>query len=126
MLVPVPTVDKAKLESYNLLAVVLEITKDGTQYRLGTRSDLLDGFYHRNQFQVTLVNFLSKDEVPMNINLSARTAAIKDSIGRGIGFLRCSCTGKCLTRQCSCVKEGAKCNSRCHGGSLRTCKNRDD
>ena len=126
MLVPVPTVDKAKLESCNLIAVVLEITKDGTQYRLGTRSDLLDGFYHRNQFQVTLVNFLSKDEVPMNINLSARTAAIKDSIGRGIGFLRCSCTGKCLTRQCSCVKEGAKCNSRCHGGSLRTCKNRDD
>ena len=30
VLVPVPTVDKAKLESYNLLAVVLEITEDGT------------------------------------------------------------------------------------------------
>ena len=28
VLVPVPTVDKAKLESYNLLAVVLDISKD--------------------------------------------------------------------------------------------------
>ena len=30
VLVPVPTVDKAKLESYNLLTVGLEITEDGT------------------------------------------------------------------------------------------------
>ena len=28
VLVPVPTVDKAKFESYNLLTVVLEITED--------------------------------------------------------------------------------------------------
>ena len=94
-------------------------------YKLGTRSGVLDGLWQRNQFQVTLVNFLSREEVPMEIKLSARSAAIKESIGRGIGFLRCSCTGKCVTRQCSCVKEGAKCNSRCHGGSLKTCSNRD-
>ena len=92
---------------------------------LSTKSGVLDGYYHRNQFQVTLVNFLSKTDVPMDIKLSARTAAIKESIGRGIGFLRCSCTEQCLTRQCKCVKEKAKCNSRCHVGSLRTCKNRD-
>ena len=30
VLVPVPTEDKAKLDSYNFLAVVLEIIEDGT------------------------------------------------------------------------------------------------
>ena len=125
MLVPVPSVDKAKLESGNLLAIVLEITDDNTQYKLGTRSGILDGFFHRNQFQVTLNNFLSSDDVPKDVKLSVRTAAIKESSGKGQGYLRCSCTGKCLTKQCKCVKENARCNSRCHGGSLRTCKNRD-
>ena len=47
VLVPVPSVDKAKLEPTNLLAIVLEITNDKTQYKLRTRSGILDGFFHR-------------------------------------------------------------------------------
>ena len=57
VLVPLSSVDKAKLEAFNLLAVVLEVTKDGKQYKLGTKSGVLDGFCHRNQFQVFLVHF---------------------------------------------------------------------
>ena len=47
VLVLIPSVDKAKLEAFNILAVVLEVTKSG----------VLDGFCHRNQFQVFLVHF---------------------------------------------------------------------
>ena len=57
VLVPIPSVDKEKLEAFNLLAVVLEVTKDGKQYKLGTKSGVLDGFCQRNQFQVFLVHF---------------------------------------------------------------------
>ena len=57
VLVPISSVDEAKLEAFNLLAIVLEVTKDGKQYELGTKSGVLDGFCHRNQFQVFLVHF---------------------------------------------------------------------
>ena len=78
-----PTVNKAKLKSYNLLAVVLEIIEDGTQYRLGTKSGILEGYFHRNQFQVTLVNLMNRKDVPMDITLSVRSAAIKENTGKG-------------------------------------------
>ena len=57
VLVLIPSVDKAKLETFNLLDFVLEVTKDEKQYKLGTKSGVLDGFCHRNQFQVFLVHF---------------------------------------------------------------------
>ena len=83
ILVLVPTEDKAKLDSYNLLAVVLEIIEDGTQYRLGTKSGILERYFHRNQFQVTLVNLMNRKDVPMDITLSVRSAAIKENTGKG-------------------------------------------
>ena len=54
---------------------------------------------YRNQFQVTWMIFLFRIEFPMKNKLSARK----------------------LKRQCSCFKEGEKCNSRCLWGLLRTC-----
>ena len=51
VLVPIPNVDKAKLESSNLLGIVLEISEDCNQFKIGTRSGVLEGLYHRNHFQ---------------------------------------------------------------------------
>ena len=125
VLVPIPIVDKAKLEASNLLAIVLEKT-DCDAFKLGTRSGILEGLFHRNMFQVTKEKTLKIDEVNMDIKLGVREAARAESVGKGQGFLRCTCGGQCITKKCNCLKAGAKCNSRCHGGSLRTCKNRDN
>ena len=61
------------------------------------------------------------NEFAKNIHLCNFIRA--ESIGKGQGFLRCTCGGQCITKKCNCLKAGAKCNSHCHGGSLCTCKN---
>ena len=94
--------------------------KDSNQYRLGTKSSVLEGFFHRIQFQVTLVNFMYRYYVPIETMWRVRTAVFKESSGKGQGFLWWSCAWKCVTRQCNCVKEKSKCNSHCHWGSLHS------
>ena len=40
---------------------------------------------------------------------------------------KCNCTGKCMTKTCSCVKAGVVCNSKCHKnvkGSNPNCVNK--
>ncbi|XP_046683489.1 uncharacterized protein LOC124369516 [Homalodisca vitripennis] len=49
-----------------------------------------------------------------------RTVATAQSTGSGQGFVRCTCKTKCQTKQCACVKNNRKCNSKCHS-SLSCC-----
>ena len=47
----------------------------------------------------------------------------KLSICGGQGYVRCHCRINCLTKRCSCLKKGLRCNSACH--SHKSCDNVD-
>ena len=66
---------------------------------------------------------MSKDDVPMEQEISLRSAARQESISGGQGYFRCNCTGNCQTKHCKCFKAELKCNSRCH--NQRSCYNKD-
>ena len=78
--------------------------------------------FARNSFD--LVKDCSVElEVKLDKKLSVRQAVKELSVGGGQGFLKCNCTGGCLTNRCSCKKAGLLCNSRCHGAN-GNCKNK--
>ena len=112
VLIPVPAVDRGRLEALNLFAIVIAV--DNGVYKLGTRTGVLDQSYTRNQFSPCIQKFLDISEVPMDKKVAARTVAKAESEGNGQGMLKCFCTGKCLTKSCSCKKHNVQCNSRCH------------
>ena len=123
VLVPIPDLDRGRCEYPNLKAVVLEEHSGGHLWKLGCKSGVLDQWYSRNQFQPTVEKFMSIADVPVEIEVSLRTAARQESIGGGQGYFRCNCTGNCITKRCKCFKADLKCNSRCH--NQRCCTNKD-
>ena len=54
--------------------------------------------------------------------VTVREAANKQSMSGGHGYLRCSCTTKCVSKRCKCRRMGHLCNSRCHGSN--PCENK--
>ena len=112
VLIPVPPVDRGRLEALNIFAIVIAV--DLGVYKLGTRTGVLDQSYTRNQFSPCIQKFLDISEVPMNKKVALRTVAKAESEGNGQGMLKCFCTGKCLTKSCTCKKHNQQCNSRCH------------
>ena len=110
VLVPIPDLDRGRCEHPNLKAVVLEAHHDGHLWRLGCKSGVLDQWYSRNQFQPTLKRFISREDVPLDIEISLRSAARSESFGGGQGYFRCNCTGNCKTKRCKCYKAELKCN----------------
>ena len=118
----IPDVDRGRCELPNLTAVVLA-EREGGYYKLRCRSGILDSYYSRNQFAPTTEKMLQTAAVPQDKTVSLRQAAGLESMGGTQGFFKCNCTGKCITKQCKCVRENRKCNSRCH--SRRSCSNID-
>lgn len=116
--IPVPNVDRAKVDHRNVMAVVMEANEGF--YQLGTQNGILPHLYTRNQFEPTSSNFLSIDEIP-STSTSLRSAATSSSMF-GQGYFHCNCATNCNTKRCSCLKSDRKCNSRCHN-SL-SCKNK--
>ena len=112
VLIPVPPVDRGRLEALNVFAIVIAV--DNGVYKLGTRTGVLDQSYTRNQFSPCIQKFLDISEVPLNKKVALRTVAKAESEGNGQGMLKCFCTGKCLTKACTCKKHNQQCNSRCH------------
>ena len=91
VLVPIPDLDRGRCEYPNLKAVVHRC-----------KSGVLDQWYSRNQFQPTVEKFMNIADVPVEIEVSLRTAARQESIGGGQGYFRCNCTGNCITKRCKC------------------------
>ena len=122
VLLAIPDVDKGRCEFPNLKCVVLE-KSNGGMYKLGCRTGVLETHYSRNQFSPTITSFMKPEEVNMERTVSVRTAAREESMGGGQGFVKCNCTGKCITKRCKCLSSGRRCNSRCH--NKRSCDNID-
>lgn len=121
--VPVPDVDRSKLDDRCLLARVMRVT-DNDLYELGTTSGRLEQLYARSQFSVCSEIFIDEAAVPQN-TVSLRSAATKNSEergGHGQGFFRCQCTKGCDTNRCICRRKAILCNSKCHSSSSCTNK----
>ena len=119
VLVPVPDVDKGKMDSRNL--VVLERNEQEGLYRLGTTSGTLSQQYTRGEIIPVKGQFLTPDQVDSQVK-SVRTVAKEQSSTGGQGFKKCNCLKSCDTKRCSCKAAGVLCNSRCHNSI--TCKNK--
>jgi hypothetical protein len=121
--VPVPDVDRAKLDSRSILARVLRVTDDGL-CELGTKSGRLEQLYARSQFSLCAEKFINEADVP-GTTISLRSAARQQSLeagGHGQGYVRCNCLKGCAANNCSCRRKGLLCNSKCH--SSTSCSNK--
>lgn len=117
--VPVPDLDRGRVDHRNLIGVILEVENDF--YKIGTKDGVLKGLYTRGQFELCGERFLEIGSVPEK-EISVREGNTCSSIGTGQGFQRCSCTTKCETKRCACRKSGKLCNSKCH--SSLSCTNK--
>jgi hypothetical protein len=120
VLIPVPSVDRAKGDFRNVMGTV--ISEEGGFYQIGTSQGFLPQMFARNQFEPTSTNFLSPNHVP-NKKTTIRTTAIGISPSGGQGFFHCSCQTGCENDRCKCRKNTRVCNSKCHGN--RGCRNID-
>ena len=110
--VPVPSVDKGRIDSNNIIGKIISINTEG-MYKIGTSKGTLDKLYARSQFQVLPEQFITDEEIVVEPK-SLRTIASQLSQSGGQGVFRCDCKSKCDTKRCKCKKLGALCNSRCH------------
>ena len=110
--VPVSQFDWSKGDPPNIIGLVLEFDKRG--YRIGTRSAKIKGRLARNQIEFIKFTGMKLEDIPDG-ELSIREIVRAQSICGGQGFRRCHCKSNCLTKRCSCLKAGLKCNSACHG-----------
>ena len=110
--VPVSQFDRSKGDPPNIIGLVLEFDQRG--YRIGTRSATIKGRLARNQIEFIKFTGMKLEDIPDG-ELSIREIVRAQSICGGQGFRRCHCKSNCLTKRCSCLKAGLKCNSACHG-----------
>ena len=122
MLVPIPDVDKGKIDQPNIPAVVLTKDPNTGMFTLGTRHGMLESQYSHNQFEPVRERFIVETDVP-SVEIGVREAARLHSLNGGQGVFKCTCTTKCLTKKCKCKKANRTCNSRCHKN--RSCNNHE-
>ena len=98
MNVPIPDVDRGRLDPPNITAVVQEHDSETGLYTLGTKAGTLNTRFSRNQFNLMNQKFLTTADVPEDVTLSVREAARLHSNAGGQGFFKCLCQTACLTK----------------------------
>ena len=112
VLVPIPDVDKGRVEFRNIKGIVTGDLGNGC-FTIGTPEGTLKQPYTRNQFIPTTAELLKPTDVKENL-VSLREVANKVSLCGGQGYDRCNCTTGCSSNRCSCKKAGKLCSSKCH------------
>ena len=95
----------------NIIGVVLQV--DGTGFIIGTKVGKIRGKLAINQVEYVSYSGLKAEDVPPE-EYSIREIVRKQSLSGGQGYTRCLCRTNCLTKRCSCLKKGLRCNSACH------------
>ena len=108
---PTSTFDRSKLDSPNIIGVLLAADEDG--YVVGTKSGRVRGKMARSQIESINFSGLKDHQVP-DKELSLREIVRAQSVCGGQGFKRCQCKTNCKTSRCSCRKAGLHCTSACH------------
>jgi len=120
--IPIPSVDKGRGDSRNIVYLVTHFSSDTEQYKLGTRHGLLNSTFSRNQFMPSIFHGLSEAEVDSNTEISVRETARLQSIVDGECFAKCSCKTGFARKTCKCLRSNVLCNSRCHNSN--SCQNK--
>ena len=113
VVVRVSDLDRGRLTSRNVLAVVVDVISSRL-YLLVTKESLLERLYAHNQF-TTADNFIEAHDVPSS-SLSIRSASMITS-GSKQGFVSCHCKRYCIDKKCKCLSKNKKCNYKCHSNS---------
>jgi len=114
-----PDLDRGRLASRNVLAVVNDVSSSGL-YLLGTKEGQLERLYARNEFIIADNNFIEAHGVPSS-SLSLRSASMITS-GSKQAFVSCNCKRYCIDKKHKCRSKNIKCKSKCHSDS--SCKNK--
>ncbi|XP_031332774.1 KRAB-A domain-containing protein 2-like [Photinus pyralis] len=64
VMIPIPDVDKSKVDLRNIIGVVIDITDEGL-YKVGTKHGILQTLYCRTQFDVSAQRFITENDVNM-------------------------------------------------------------
>lgn len=114
--IPVPSVDRGKVDANNLIGVILTVSDDAF-YKVGTKNGVISGLFSRNQIFPCKEIFLTVKDVPEGKEVSIRSVSIKNSQTGGQGFTFCGCKTKCVSGRCKCKAAKILCNSKCHGST---------
>ena len=98
MNVPIPDVDRGRLDPPNITAVLQEHDSETGLYTFGTKAGTLNTRFSRNQFNLMNQKFLTTADVPEDVTLSVREAACLHSNTGGQGLFKCLCQTTCLTK----------------------------
>ena len=90
VLIPIPNVDRGKRHPRNVMAVVTERVHNGC--KLGTSGGMLLGSCTRNQFELSVSQFLDKETVDKTSEISLHNAVRSVSVCGGQGFTKCGCS----------------------------------
>jgi hypothetical protein len=100
--------DRGSSYSVNIIAIVTE--QKNELNRLGTKHELIKGWFNSSILQPATSNFINITEVNKAKDLSLR--GIVALTTRGQVFHSCNCRGNCETKKCACFKSNLKCNSQ--------------
>ena len=117
--VPVAQFDRSKGDPPNLIGVVLK--RDPNGYTIGTRAGIIKGTLARNQIEFVKGRRCSSRT--LHSSYTGPKTKYMCVWGGGQGYVLCHCHTNCLTKRCSCLKKGLRCNSACH--SHKFCDNVD-
>ena len=122
--VPLKDVDRTKVDSGNLIGIIVKVDKSRSQARVAVQGGLLKSWYvyHKlvivpgagnnpSLFGLSLEGWEDLKEI------TEREAARQVSLvgGQGKGLFTCMCKGKCNSNHCSCFKnKGPQCRSHPH------------
>ena len=142
--VPLKDVDRTKVDSGNLIGIIVKVDKARSQARVAVKGGLLKSWYvyHKldivpgagnnpSLFGLSLVGWEDLKEI------TEREAARQVSLvgGQGKGLVTCTCKGNCNSNHCSCkgncnsnhcsyFKNKRICGSACHRNNFK-CVNYD-
>ena len=89
VLIPIPDVDRARTDSRNMIAIVMEIN-NGFYKLLGTPHGIVNSLYSRSQFTPCTADFFPLADV-LHVEKSLREIARNVSVTGGQGFQKCNC-----------------------------------
>ena len=131
--IPLKDVDRTKVDSGNLIGIIVKVDKSRSQARVAVQGGLLKSWYvyHKlvivpgagnnpSLFGLSLEGWEDLKEI------TEREAARQVSLvgGQGKGLVTCTCKGKCNSNHCSCFKNKRICGSACHRNNFN-CVNHD-
>ena len=123
VMIPLLPQDRGRLDPRNVPALVINDNASST-FQLCTKSEVLDHWHTRNQFEPIREKLLKEEDVNLDKTISLREASRGQSATGSLGaVIKCFCGSACSTKRCNCFKAKLKCNSRCH--NKRVCANRD-